>query len=395
MSRFFAVAGIVALKEIRENLRDKRALFFAFIYGPLLMPALMLGPAFFAAKSHYVDYEKEKAIHVVGAEYAPNLIQRLRENNLLAEPAPTGFRTEIEQESIDLVLEIPDSYNERLREGRRAPLTLYFNASSSQSKNTLQQTRAALYGYSSYLGHLRLSARGQDPDLANALSIIEQDVSSEKFGDKFFSGMLYFLLVFNMVMGGFYLAVDSTAGERERNSLETLLSLPARREAFVFGKYLAILTFVSLASLATFMTVYLMLELLPLEKLPLFAGLTSTNLLYGFAIILPSCAFSAAVLVTAAAFTKSVKEAQTFLGILFLLPMAPFGVSQITNVPMDYLTLSVPFLAQHQLIEAVFLGETIQLTQIAVSVVAIFVWAFLLLTLASIFYRSERILGHS
>lgn len=395
MKRFLSIIRIVASKEIRENLRDKRALFFAFIYGPLLMPALMLGPAFVAAKSSYVDYEVAKTIHVVGAEYAPNLIQRLREHNLDAETAPPEFRKALEEESIDMVLEIPENYDERLREGRRAPLTLYFNALSSASKNTLQQTRSALYGYSNYLGHLRLNARGQEPDLANALSIIEQDISSEKFGDKFFSGMLYFLLVFNMVMGGFYLAVDSTAGERERNSLETLLSLPARREAFVFGKYLAILTFVALSSFATFVTVFLLLELLPLDKLPLFAGMTSINLIYGYAIILPSALFSAAVLVTAAAFTKSVKEAQTFLGILFLLPMAPFGISQVTNVPLDYWTLCIPFLAQHQLIEAVFLGEAIHFSQFAVSVVAVMVAALLLLALASSFYRSERILGNS
>lgn len=387
--------GVIALKEIRENLRDRRALFFALIYGPLLMPVLLLGPAFFAAKSHMVDFDIDKEIHVAGMENAPNLIQRLLENNLVAQPAPDDYRRQLLKGQLELVLEIPDNYEERLRSGKRAPLTLLYNGAESASKNTLQQTRVALHTYNNYLGFLRLSARGQDPQLISAFNVIEQDIANENPGDRFLSGVLYFLLVFNMVIGGYYLAVDSTAGERERNSLETLLSLPAPRHAIVIGKYLAVLAFVVTSIAVTLLSVFLMTVALPLHTIPLFASLTSGALVTAFLLVLPCSCLIASLLITAAAFTRSVKEAQTYLGLLLVIPMAPLGLARLLDIPQSPLVLAVPFLSQLELLERNILDNAKVMTEGLIAGGSTLLWAALLLTLAVAFYRSEKILGSS
>lgn len=384
---------VIALKEIRENLRDRRALFFALIYGPLLMPVLLLGPAFFAAKSHLVDFDIDKEIHVAGMGNAPNLIQRLLENNLVAQPAPEDYRQQLLERRLELVLEIPDNYEDRLRSGNRAPLTLLYNGAESSSKNTLQQTRVALHTYNSYLGFLRLSARGQDPELISAFNIIEQDIADENPGDRFLSGVLYFLLVFNMVIGGYYLAVDSTAGERERNSLETLLSLPAPRHAIVWGKYLAVLAFIVTSVAVTLLSVFLLTVALPLQSIPLFASLTTGALVTAFLIVLPCSCLIASLLITAAAFTRSVKEAQTYLGLLLVIPMAPLGVARLMDIPQNDLVLAIPFLAQLEILERSILDDARILTEGLIAGGATLLWAALLLTLAVAFYRSEKILG--
>lgn len=386
---------VIALKEIRENLRDRRALFFALIYGPLLMPVLLLGPAFFAAKSHLVDFDIDKEIHVAGMENAPNLIQRLLENNLVAQPAPEDYRQQLLDRRLELVLEIPDSYEDRLRSGKRAPLTLLYNGAENASKNTLQQTRVALHTYNSYLGFLRLSARGQDPELISAFNIIEQDIADERPGDRFLSGILYFLLVFNMVIGGYYLAVDSTAGERERNSLETLLSLPASRHMIVLGKYLAVLVFVVTSVAATLLSVYLLTVALPLRTMPLFSSLTTGVLVSGFLLLLPCSCLIASLLISAAAFTRSVKEAQTYLGMLLVIPMAPLGIARFMDIPQSALVLAVPFLAQLDLLERSIMEDSAIFAEGLIAAGATLLWAILLLVPAIAFYRSEKILGSS
>lgn len=385
---------IVALKEIKDNLRDKRSFFFAVIYGPVLMPLMLVGPLILGAKTGFIDFETTSEVKVVGKERAPNLIQHLRENNLEAVDAPDDYLELIREGKLDLVMEIPQEYAAYLREGKRAPLILYVNQSDKSSGKAARQLKTVLNSYSGQLGYWRMRARGLDPDIANVINVIEQDLSSEGFGGMIIGFFMYFIIVFTMMMGGFYLAVDSIAGERERNSLEPLLSLPLSREIILSGKYIAVYCFVILSGFLSCVSLFLLFHFLPFEQLALLIRFDLVTMMAAFLLAVPCSFLITSMLVATAAFTKSTKEAQTYISILYLLPMIPMLVGQFMDIKSTAQTMLIPFFSQYQLIDKVVKGETILAGHVYTSMAGSLLVAVILLLIAFRLYRQDKILGN-
>ncbi|WP_045826167.1 ABC transporter permease [Teredinibacter turnerae] len=382
----------VALKEIKDNIRDRRAFFFALIYGPVLMPLLMVGPILFSAKNNVIDFDATSDLYVVGAEQAPNLIQMLLQNNLVAKPAPPNFREKLRSGELAVVLEISDIYGERLREGKPAPLFVYVNHSSKDSLKAANQLKSVLSRYSAELGYWRLNARGLSADLSTPIKLVEEDVSSQGISGMLFGFMVYFLIMFTMMTGGFYLAVDITAGERERNSLEPLLSLPIARWRLVAGKYLAILGFVGTSASLAVACVYLIFTLVPMDDLHIVLNLSGTALVQSYLVALPCIFFVAALLLATSAYTRTPKEAQTYISVLYLLPMAPILVKQLSDVAMSGPLLALPYLGQFSLIDRIIKAESFSLAELSFSVGGTLLCAVVLIAVALSLYKREQIL---
>jgi len=384
---------IVTLKEMKDNLRDKRAFFFAVVYGPVIMPALMLLPMLFSAKEHMIDYEKTTDIMVVGAETAPNLVAHLESNNLHAVNAPDNFKYQIEQGQLEAVLEIGDNYDERMREGKPALLTLYLNRSRKDSQKTARHIRSIVDAYSRQLNYWRLSARGIPNEITQPIKVLEEDLSSEGLSGMVFGFFTYFIIVFTMMTGGFYLAVDISAGERERHSLEPLLALPISRANIVFGKYLAILCFVTFSSFLATLVMYLLLTLLPFDDILSFINLNGSTLVSAFLLSIPCCFLVSSLLMATAAFTKSAKEAQTYISILYILPMVPMLLNQFMDIKTTAVVMLIPFFSQFTLIDKTIKNESFEMAHVLASAGGSLFLAALLVLLAIWLYRQEKILG--
>jgi len=100
---------------------------------------------------------------------------------------------------------------------------------------TIERINALLNGYNHLVGSQRLMVRGVSPGILQALVIVRVDVSTPQSRTMIFLYMLPFLLIMNVFMGGMYVIIDATAGERERGSLEPLLTNPVRRSAMVLA----------------------------------------------------------------------------------------------------------------------------------------------------------------
>ncbi|TVZ40129.1 sodium transport system permease protein [Alteromonadaceae bacterium 2753L.S.0a.02] len=385
---------VVTLKEIKDNLRDRRAFFFALIYGPVLMPLMLVGPMVLGAKKSFINYDVTTPLYVVGADYAPNLVQHLKKHNLKAIPAPENFKAKIQDDEIDVVLEITPEYGERLREGKRSPLVLYVNHSSKDSQKAATQVRSIINSYSYQMGYWRLQARGIDAELNSAINLIEQDLSSEGLSGMVFGFIMYFLMLFTMMTGGFYLAVDITAGERERNSLEPLLSLPMSRNLLVLGKYFAVLSFVLASGTMSAVSLYLIFKFLPFEELTLVINVNGITLLKAYLIAFPCAFLVASLLIATSAFTRSAKEAQTYIGILYVLPMVPMLIGQFADVKATGATLFIPLFSQYTLIDKVVKGESFVMQDILSSTGGALLLALILLGIAFQLYNRERILAN-
>lgn len=382
----------ITLKEIKDNLRDRRSFFFAVIYGPIMMPLLMFIPVILGVKSTWIDFDSTTKLQVVGAERAPNLIQYLKNHNFDAVAAPENFKQGVRGREITVVLEITAEYAEKLRQAKRAPLVLHFNESSKKSQSAAGHLRSVIGGYNKQLSYLRLLSRGVDPEINQVIDLRENDLSKEGISGLILVFFVYFIIVFSMMSGGFYLAVDVTAGERERNSLEPLLSLPVSRQKILVGKWLAILLFVMFSGCLSVLSVYLILTFFPAGAASELFSLNGMALFKSLLFTLPCGLLISSILVAVAAFTRSTKEAQTYISLMYLLPMAPSIIGQFLDLKPGLLMQAVPFFSQYQLINKVMKDETLVHMQIILSAVGSLLLTLMMLLIAIWLYRRDQIL---
>lgn len=389
------MSGILTMmwKEIRDNLRDKRSLFFALIYGPLLMPALMIGPIVFNAGKHIQSYDTGREIHVYGEERAPNLLQYLKSKNIDAKPVDDDFKEQIVNGDIKLVVEVSETYGDDILEGSPAKVTIHYDKEEQESQSLFWQVRGEIDGYGRLIAAQRMSIRGFDQNLLRPIDIAENDLSEEEFGAGILANIIMFLVIFSSMMGGFYLAIDITAGERERNSLEPLLSLALTRTQIALGKYLTILCFCVASFVLPVISVAIWAMFLP-EKF--FGNADIPGLVTYLKLIvisLPISILMAGFLMVIAAYSKSTKEAQTQMGIAMFFPMAPFFVVQFLDVKADSITNAVPILSQYLLADKIMMDATHPIAAMLPGAASCLLFAAALLAVSIYLYKQDSILG--
>ncbi len=383
---------VVMFKEILDNLRDQQTVFYALLFGPVLIPLIIGGSIIVSLKQLSIDFDEVTTLAVENAESAPNLMEFLYSNNIDVESAPDDPISAVRAGDIPLVLKIMPGFAEALRAGKPAPLTLFENEGDKKSTKQARKITALLQSYGRTINALRSQHRGIDSNVFESLEINREDVSRDGAGGQLLASLLPFLLIVSMVMGGFYLAVDTTAGERERQSLEPLLSLPVKRRELVLGKFGATLCFVTLSCILTSISIFIMFRFFPIELLGGGLNFDAATLFKAFLVASPLIAFISAVLITVSAFTRSSKEAQTYLGILMVIPMAPFFILQFVNIRNVLHSMPIPMLSQYQLLEKIVIGDIIPPLYVALSVTGTLICTVILLALAIRLYTRDRIL---
>lgn len=384
---------IVWAKEVLDNLRDRRTLLSSLIFGPLFGPILFVFMMNFMLNEATSDVDELLELPVSGQEHAPELIRWLGGNGVNVLDGPEDARGAVSRGDMSIVLVIPESIGEKMRTGQPAPLQLVVNNAKSRDRGDVRKARNLLRAYRNQLAASRLQARGISPMVLYPVVIDEVDVSTAVGRALVVLGMLTYFILFSMLMGGMYLAIDTTAGERERGSLEPLLTLPVPTGQLIMGKVAATCTFMLVALAITVTGFSISLNFLDLQALDMQANFGPVIALSVFAVMLPFTLFGAGMMTLVASFTRSYKEAQTYLTIVLLVPTLPIIFAAIFSLDPTFELMAVPSLSQHLLITAIMKGEALHTEWILVSAAstllagAIFVW------LASLFYRRESILG--
>jgi sodium transport system permease protein len=387
----------VCRKEIFETLRDRRTLLGLFM-GPLF------GPIFFAVLINLVvsrnltSIEETLSVPILGDERAPNLVAFLKARGI-EEPADHGVET-VEQAAAlvgtgvhDVVLAIDEAFGDDFGTDRAARVTLIFDRSKSRAGSRIARTRGAIEAYGSQIGALRLVANGVDPALMRPLIVDELDVSTPASRAALMLGVLTYFMLFATLTGGMHLAIDTTAGERERKSLEPLLALPVSRANLLLGK-MAATTCYMLASLALTLAAFtVVLRQLPLASIGMSSTFGLGTAALAFLLVSPFAPLGAALLTTVASFTKTYREAQTYLTFVLLVPTLPLAFATFLNVEPELKLMWIPSLSQHLLITALIKDQPLDLGLTAVSVASTLVFGVLLGWLAVRLYRREAILG--
>ncbi|MBX2824178.1 MAG: ABC transporter permease [Gammaproteobacteria bacterium] len=379
-------------KEVLDNLRDRQTVFYALLFGPVLIPLLITGALVGSVKKLSIDYDQVSTLDVINADIAPNLIQFLHGHNIDVTSATEDFAEQLREGAIPVVLEIMPDFADQFRSGSPASLTLHVNEADKDSAKAARRITNLLSAYERTIASLRMQVRGLDPVVFDTLAVNTNDVSDDGAEGQLLSSMLPFLFIISMVMGGFYLAIDTTAGERERASLEPLLALPLERWQLVLGKYLATLLFVALSVLLTAISIYLIFRFFPSPSLTAAMRFDAGGIARAWLLASPLIFLITSLLIAISAFTRSTKEAQTYLGLMMIIPMAPFFILQFVTIRSATAVMALPMLSQYKLLEKVTRNDAIPLSHIVLSVTTTLLVAALLLQLAFWLYRQDRIL---
>ena len=382
---------VVFLKEVRENLRDKRTLLNALVTGPLIAPLMFIMIMNVVISRELNQAEAPLELPVIGASNAPSLLEALRQQGFDPQPPVADPIAAVRNRDAAAVLRIPPDFGKSWDKGDPAQVELYYDASRRDMQQPVHRLRGMLDRFARLNGAMRLVARGLSPALANPVVVDERDQSTPRSRAGALFSILPYFFVLTVFIGGMYLAIDLTAGERERQSLEPLFVNPVPRWRILLGKIGAICVF-SVSSLLICVTAFTLAgHLIPTEKLGMDLRLGPAFALAVLALMLPLVLFAAALQTLVAAFSKTYREAQTYLGILMLVPALPsvlLSVIPVKTVPWMY---AVPLLSQQVGITELLMGGTVTASQAATCLLCGFVVAALMLAVTARVYGSERL----
>jgi sodium transport system permease protein len=381
----------VLSKELLDAFRDRRTVSMALLF-PLLGPAVLALAIGMTARDARTSQEQSVKLPVVGREHAPNLLAFLEAGGAEIVDPPADPQAAVRAGDVELVLIVPPEYPERLREGRPAPVRLVVDESRRNASSPIDRVEGLLGRWASRTAAQRLILRGVHPTVAEPLAIERLDVSTPQSRAALVLGAMPYFLVLSIFIGGMSSAIDSTAGERERQSLEPLLANPVPRAALVGGKVLAAAVFSAIALGETLAGFALLPIALPMEQLGYSIRLEPAVLLGLLALFLPLVLAGNALMVLLAARAKTFRAAQTSLSFIMLVPAIPGMVIAFSPVKLQTWMMLVPALGEQTVAARILRGEQVPVHLPLLAMAATLAFAVALTVLAVRRFEGEKLL---
>lgn len=379
---------IVLRKELLDGVRDRRALFSALLYpllGPLLS-GLLFG--FIADKQRDAA---EVAVPIAHQEAAPELIEWLTRAGVEVVDAPDDPRAAVREGEVPFVVVIPEDFGEDLAEGRPIAVELIVDGSRNDSRPSVGRAQYLLSRFGEDIAGRRLLARGIDPQIIKPIEVSEVEVASDQeLATSVFAFVPMFVLMATFI-GGMQLAMDATAGERERGSLEPLLLNPVPRAAIVVGKWLAALVFALVCVVLTLICCVFVLEYTPVRELGMSLALGPLDLVLVLLAAAPMALMATAIQILVASFARSYKEAQTYVSLLMFVPMIPAMLGMMSGLERSIGALLVPGLGQQIVVEQVFGGGETTVVDFLLPMASALVVAGVCVGLTAWMFRRETV----
>jgi len=376
----------VLRKEWVDMFRDRRTGMVT------LLSAILAGPIFLILIFNLIASQAERArelkLPVVGAIYAPAVVAYLERQQVTVSEAPADYDAQIRRGDLDVVLVISREFAADVAQGKSGSVRLVFDRSRDRARTSIDQAEALLRGYNRLWGEQRLMLRGVASTVANPLRVETSDLATPQQSGALVLFLVAYYGLFASVMGGMAVALDTTAGERERQSLEPLLMTPARPGEIIVGKWLAVSSFNALVVLLTLSGFYMTLKFAPLPPVGV-PFLFGAREFFRFALVLvPMILMLPAILLYVGSRARAYKEAQANVSVLlFIVSLIPM-IQLFTQRREPGWLMFVPVSAQYSLLNTSLRGEAPALSQLALSWLA--PTALIVLALVGVARRLSR-----
>jgi sodium transport system permease protein len=396
--------AVVYRKELREALRDRRTLVSSILVPLILFPLLTAGLG--AAISALIGKAKEEvpAIMILGGDDSPGIVAELHgSSKIKIVPTQPNWKDQIINKEIRAAVEIPPGFQSAVARQENAALLIHNYEGDLKSSIATDNIQKSLEKYRDRIVHDNLAARNVPDSALKPFEIKENNVAPpEKVGGAAFGGVIGYMVILLCLVGSMYPAMDLTAGEKERGTMETILSSPISRVDLVFGKFFLVLTTalvtagLSVTSMGVSFAVLGHLHAFDkagedAAQMQLHIGLGTV--LSIFIMVLPIAVLFAAGLMTVALFAKSYKEAQSYISPLMFVVIIP-AVAAMLPIDLDAKLALVPILNASLLCKELVTG-TYHWNFIAIIFLSTCVYAGIALFLAVKMFQREDVLFRS
>ncbi|GIU49552.1 transporter [Shewanella algidipiscicola] len=340
-------------KELIDAARDKRSV-MAGLYYAIGAPLMMCG--MFMLLIGQITSPEALNITITHGERAPDLVKFLASDDI--SQGDKADRKEIE-------LIISQDYASNMAKSRAAELTLIADNSNEKLQSSIRRIEKSLQQYSAEMGSLRLIARGIDPKVVQPIKVTIEDQATSDSKGGMILGIAIFMMVYAVFISGMNLAIDTSAGERERNSLALLLSHPVSTRDIVLAKVTAVTIFAMLGLILTLIISKIAYGFVPWQELGFSVNITPDFIGLMLVIGLPIALMAASLQLFVSFMAKSFKEAQSYLTIVLIVPMM-LSMAASYNIAPDTLQW-LPVSGQMQALIAFIKGKEIPQMQLLLS----------------------------
>lgn len=381
----------IARKEIVDASRDRRTVIVS------LLSAVVGGPVFLILMFNFMAGQAERArdvtLPVIGRDHAPALIAFLEREQVKIAPAPDDYEAQIRRGDLDVALVVDPRFDADVTQGKAGIVRLVYDRSRDRGRPAVDQVEGLLRAYNRLWGTERLILRGVTPGVANPLSVEPVDLATPQQSGSLLLFLVGFYALFAGLAGGMAPALDTAAGERERQSLEPLLMTPARPVEVALGKWLAVGAYAGLVMLCTLLLFYLTLSFAPLPPVgvPFLFGAREVG---RFVVVLfPLVIAFPAILLYLAARGRTLKEAQANVSLVFLV----VGFLPVFSLFLQWREpewiAAVPVAGQYSLLRIALRGEALPALQVLMSYAAPIAIAVIALAAVTRLLSRESILA--
>lgn len=380
----------VCAKEIVDNSRDRRSLLTALL-SPLLGPLSLL--LLFGVISDAREKAEAPKVPIIGREHAPVLVGWLERAGVVVEAPPADPEDAVRKGTVDVVVVFDAGFGEALRAGRPGIVELIVDESRQSSAATVGRVQGLLQAYGAEVGALRLLSRGVDPQLSRAVSVQSRDVGTPLSKAAMLLGVMPLFLLMACFMGGTYVAIDVTAGERERGSIEGLLMNPVSSTPIVLGKIAAVFLFGVVGIVVACAAFVVVVAVLPFEDLGVKLTLSPLTAAGVVAMLLPVVLLGSALQVAVGVVSRSFKTAQAAISFVMLLPTLPGAALSVFPQQPTLSLMSVPTVGHNILMTRLIRGEPIDPVHVLVAGVVVIAVAAICAAVAIRLFGPRLVVG--
>jgi len=347
--------GVVYRKELVDSLRDRRTVISMIVVPLLLFPALTFGMGLLGATMMSRARGEMPKVMVVGGDDSPHLLDALKKSTTFeVVPGTADYVDKVVNKEVRAAIVIPAGFDDAVERGEYQKVTVNYYENDIKSDLAENAVEKFLTDYRVSLAKQLVGERGVPANLADPFKLDEENVAPpEKVGGSAIGGMIPYFVIILSLTGAMYPAMDLTAGEKERGTMETILTSPVSRTDLVLGKFLMVITaslttaLLSLGSMAvSFLLAKGMIDRLVSEKAPgVHYAVDPRGVLAVLLMVLPLTVLFSATLLTIALFAKSFREAQTYLSPLTIVVIMPAVAALLPGVELNTRTALIPILS--------------------------------------------------
>ena len=393
----FRKVKIIYFKEMLETLRDRRTLISTILIPIILFPVLMFGMSAVVVTMMRKTEAEATRIAVIGEEHAGSFLSVLLEGEDFEKMEMEDFKLALKEKEIHAALEFPSDFEDKLTSGRSSQATIYYDGAEIRSSIAKEKLIGELKDYQDSLVAKRLKERDVDESLLHPIEINGENLApKEKMGGFMLGMFLPYMIVILAMVGAMYPAIDLTAGEKERGTLETILVTPVSRLDIATGKFLTVLT----ASLITIILSTASMSItagLGLAQIGEFAteqasfAVKPLSIILLLLLMLPLAALFSSALLSIALFGKSYKEAQSYVSPLMFVVILPAMVTFIPGIELNWGLALVPIINTSLATREVLMG-TFHWAQIGLIFASTFIYASFSIFVTKRLFEKEDVL---